>query len=100
LLREHGYASLYDYEKARAGGASLHPLPTLLIVVDEFSELLASKRGVHDLFVQIGRLGRSLGVQFAAGVAAVGRGGVFIGWRGICRTGSHCARFLRWNRAV
>ena len=63
LLREHGYASLYDYERARAGGTQLSPLPTLLIVVDEFSELLNSKPEFMDLFVQIGRLGRSLGVH-------------------------------------
>ncbi|HET6500289.1 MAG TPA: type VII secretion protein EccCa [Amycolatopsis sp.] len=63
LLREHGYASLYDYEKARMAGAALAPFPTLLVVVDEFSELLASKPEFMDLFVQIGRLGRSLGVH-------------------------------------
>ncbi|MFD7905919.1 type VII secretion protein EccCa [Kitasatospora sp. NPDC059747] len=63
LLREAGYSSLFDYEKARAAGAGLAPLPSLLIVVDEFSELLASKPEFVDLFVSIGRLGRSLGVH-------------------------------------
>ncbi len=63
LLRAAGYASLFDYEKARLGGASLAPLPSLLIIVDEFSELLASKPDFVDLFVSIGRLGRSLGVH-------------------------------------
>lgn len=64
LLRKAGnYASVRDYEKARAGGAALAPLPSLLIICDEFSELLSAKPDFIDLFVQIGRLGRSLGVH-------------------------------------
>ncbi|WP_213453727.1 type VII secretion protein EccCa [Rhizomonospora bruguierae] len=63
LLRASGYPSLFDYEKARAAGAQLVPFPVLLIVVDEFSELLSSKSEFMDLFVSIGRLGRSLGVH-------------------------------------
>jgi S-DNA-T family DNA segregation ATPase FtsK/SpoIIIE len=63
LLRAAGFSALKDYEKARAGGAALDPLPTLFVVVDEFSELLSSKREFIDLFVMIGRLGRSLGVH-------------------------------------
>jgi DNA segregation ATPase FtsK/SpoIIIE, S-DNA-T family len=64
LLRRAGnYASLRDYEKARLGGVALPPLPSLLVVCDEFSELLSAKPDFIDLFVQIGRLGRSLGVH-------------------------------------
>ncbi|NMO56938.1 type VII secretion protein EccCa [Actinoplanes sp. TBRC 11911] len=63
LLRASGYASLFEYEKARAAGAQLVPFPVLLIIVDEFSELLSSKNEFMDLFVSIGRLGRSLGVH-------------------------------------
>ena len=63
LLRESGYSSLFEYEKARLGGAALTPLPSLVIVVDEFSELLANKPEFVELFVSIGRLGRSLGVH-------------------------------------
>jgi DNA segregation ATPase FtsK/SpoIIIE, S-DNA-T family len=63
LLRESGYSSLFDYEKARAAGAPLTPLPCLLVVVDEFSELLASKPDFIELFVTIGRVGRSLGIH-------------------------------------
>ncbi|MBL7254444.1 type VII secretion protein EccCa [Paractinoplanes lichenicola] len=64
VLRKAGnYASLRDYEKARAGGAALPPLPSLLVICDEFSELLSAKPDFIDLFVQIGRLGRSLGVH-------------------------------------
>ncbi|HET8604851.1 MAG TPA: type VII secretion protein EccCa [Marmoricola sp.] len=64
LLREAGnYASVRDYEKARADGADLAPLPSLFIVVDEFSEMLSAKPEFIDLFVAIGRLGRSLGLH-------------------------------------
>ncbi len=64
LLRSAGnYSSLLDYEKARAAGAALDPLPTLFVVVDEFSELLAAHPDFSELFVMIGRLGRSLGVH-------------------------------------
>ncbi len=38
-------------------------MPSLFIVVDEFSELLSAKPDFIDLFVMIGRLGRSLGVH-------------------------------------
>jgi S-DNA-T family DNA segregation ATPase FtsK/SpoIIIE len=62
-LRDSGYPSLYEYEKARAAGEQLAPMPTLFLVVDEFSELLASKPEFMDLFVSVGRLGRSLGVH-------------------------------------
>ncbi len=64
LLRRAGnFASLRDYERARAGGAALAPLPILLLVCDEFSELLQRKPEFIDLFVQIGRVGRSLGIH-------------------------------------
>jgi DNA segregation ATPase FtsK/SpoIIIE, S-DNA-T family len=64
LLRRAGnFASLRDYEKARLGGAALAPLPILLVICDEFSELLQKKPEFIDLFVQIGRVGRSLGVH-------------------------------------
>ncbi|GAA3734415.1 type VII secretion protein EccC [Plantactinospora mayteni] len=64
LLRAAGnYVSRYEYEKARRAGEPLAPLPSLLIICDEFSELLAAKPDFIDLFVTIGRLGRSLGVH-------------------------------------
>ncbi|MBI2244110.1 MAG: type VII secretion protein EccCa, partial [Nocardioides sp.] len=64
LLREAGnYASVRDYERARVAGEDLVPLPSLFIVVDEFSEMLSAKPEFIDLFVAIGRLGRSLGLH-------------------------------------
>ena len=64
LLRKAGnYASLRDYERARATGAPLEELPTLLVICDEFSELLSQKPDFIEMFVKIGRVGRSLGVH-------------------------------------
>jgi DNA segregation ATPase FtsK/SpoIIIE, S-DNA-T family len=64
LLRAAGnYASVRDYEKARAEGVPLKPLPSLLVIIDEFSELLSSRPEFIELFVMIGRLGRSLAIH-------------------------------------
>jgi S-DNA-T family DNA segregation ATPase FtsK/SpoIIIE len=64
LLRKAGnYASQRDYERARAAGVPLAPLPSLLLIVDEFSELLTARPDFIDMFVQIGRVGRSLGIH-------------------------------------
>ncbi|MHC0433748.1 type VII secretion protein EccCa [Streptomyces sp. O3] len=70
LLRDAGnHANVHDYEKARAAGAAdpagtaLQPLPSLVLVIDEFSELLTAKPDFIEMFVRIGRIGRSLGVH-------------------------------------
>ena len=64
LFRTAGnYASLRDYAKARSDGVPHALVPTLFVVLDEFSELLAAKPEFIDLFVMIGRVGRSLGVH-------------------------------------
>ncbi|MFF7341552.1 type VII secretion protein EccCa [Streptomyces sp. NPDC008163] len=64
LLRAAGnFAGVHDYERARAAGAALEPLATLVLVIDEFSELLAAKPDFIDTFIRIGRIGRSLGVH-------------------------------------
>ncbi|MFG2193071.1 type VII secretion protein EccCa [Streptomyces sp. NPDC048639] len=41
----------------------LDPLPHLFIVIDEFGELLTAKPDFIDLFLSIGRIGRSIGVH-------------------------------------
>lgn len=64
LLRAAGnFVNAADYATARSRGASLPPLPALFIVVDEFSELLSQHPDFAELFVAIGRLGRSLGIH-------------------------------------
>jgi S-DNA-T family DNA segregation ATPase FtsK/SpoIIIE len=70
LLRRAGNIdSIRDYQIKQAvggtdvDGAPLPPLPYLMIVVDEFGELLSQRSDFIDLFVQIGRVGRSLGMH-------------------------------------
>jgi len=64
LLRAAGrFANAADYEHARRQGLTAPPLPALFIVVDEFSELLSQHPEFAELFVAIGRLGRSLGMH-------------------------------------
>lgn len=64
LLRAAGRsADLTAYGDHRRTDPTLPPLPTLLIVVDEFSELLTAHPDFVDLFVAIGRVGRSLGIH-------------------------------------
>src|SRR5699024_11152477 len=59
------FANVGDYEKARkaSGRTDLPPLPALMIVADEFTELLSAKPDFADLFTQIGRLGRSMHIH-------------------------------------
>ncbi|MEY9857234.1 S-DNA-T family DNA segregation ATPase FtsK/SpoIIIE [Catenulispora sp. GAS73] len=63
LKRAGNMKNVHDYEKARAGNAELMALPSLLVVVDEFSELLTARPEFIEMFLQIGRIGRSLGVH-------------------------------------
>ena len=63
LLHDAGFSCREDLEAARRADATLEPLPSLFIVVDEFSELLAARPEFVDVFVGIGRLGRSLGLH-------------------------------------
>ncbi|WP_407689292.1 type VII secretion protein EccCb [Mycobacterium sp. HUMS_1102779] len=63
LLRSAGCGSAAAYERARAGGAAHSALPSLFVIVDEFSELLGRHPDFADTFVAIGRVGRSLGMH-------------------------------------
>jgi S-DNA-T family DNA segregation ATPase FtsK/SpoIIIE len=66
LLREVGNLdNVREYQRRRAAGqlGDAEPLPYLLVVVDEFGELLANRPDFLDLFVAIGRVGRSLGMH-------------------------------------
>ncbi|MEX0428606.1 type VII secretion protein EccCa [Nocardioides sp. DS6] len=51
------------YQNLIDAGQDLPPLPHLLVIIDEFSELLTAKPDFADLFVAVGRIGRSIGVH-------------------------------------
>lgn len=66
VLQESGnFDRVRDYQSHRKENPQLElpALPSLLVIVDEFGELLANKPDFLDLFVSIGRTGRSLGVH-------------------------------------
>ena len=65
VLREAGnYANVSEYEADRiAGKHEFPPLPALFIVLDEFTEMLMAKPEFGEVFIMIGRLGRSLSVH-------------------------------------
>lgn len=54
------YADLLDQG---AGPGSLEPMPHLLVIIDEFTELLTARPDFAELFLAVGRIGRSIGVH-------------------------------------
>lgn len=64
VLKEAGnLPNVHEYNRRRDQGEQLDPLPSLLLIVDEFSELLTAKPDFAELFVAIGRIGRSIGIH-------------------------------------
>jgi S-DNA-T family DNA segregation ATPase FtsK/SpoIIIE len=64
ILRAAGNVDdIVAYRALQASDPSLPPLPHLLLIVDEFGELLANRPEFIDLFLAIGRVGRSLGMH-------------------------------------
>ena len=64
LLRTAGnFANVGEYNASATAVDEHGPLPALVIVVDEFSELLGQHPDFAELFVAVGRLGRSLHVH-------------------------------------
>ncbi|WP_249188029.1 type VII secretion protein EccCa [Nocardiopsis sp. MG754419] len=64
VLKDAGnLPNLHAYQSARARRPELEPLPHLLVIIDEFSELLTAHPDFAELFVAIGRIGRSIGVH-------------------------------------
>ncbi|MCF3180787.1 type VII secretion protein EccCa [Streptomyces polychromogenes] len=64
VLKDAGnVADIGHYAVLRAEKPGLEPLPHLFVVIDEFGELLTAKPDFIDLFLSIGRIGRSIGVH-------------------------------------
>ncbi|MEU5479071.1 type VII secretion protein EccCa [Streptomyces mirabilis] len=65
VLKDAGnIADIGHYAALRATQRpDLEPLPHLFVVIDEFGELLTAKPDFIDLFLSIGRIGRSIGVH-------------------------------------
>ena len=64
LLADAGRVTdIVEYRMRRAERPELPELPHLLVVIDEFGELLTAKPEFAELFLRIGRIGRSIGVH-------------------------------------
>ena len=65
LLRAAGpdVQKIGQYRALRATDPHLPPMPYLVVVVDEFGELLEARPDVLEVLLSIGRTGRSLGVH-------------------------------------
>ncbi|MET9312000.1 type VII secretion protein EccCa [Kribbella sp. NPDC003505] len=64
VLRDAGnVANITDYRLLRRQRPELEPLPHLFVIIDEFGELLTVRPDFIDLFLSIGRIGRSIGVH-------------------------------------
>ncbi|WP_139005660.1 type VII secretion protein EccCa [Arthrobacter crystallopoietes] len=68
LLKAAGnIANITDYQLHRqerlARGEEMDPLPHLVVIIDEFGELLTARPDFIELFLSIGRIGRSIGVH-------------------------------------
>ncbi|MDR3659161.1 MAG: type VII secretion protein EccCa [Mycobacterium sp.] len=69
------FNSVLEYEAAIAAGHDLPPIPTLLVVADEFSLMLADHPEYAELFDYVARKGRSFRIHilFASQTLDVGR---------------------------
>jgi len=69
------FSSVLEYEAAIAAGHDLPPLPTLLVVADEFSLMLSDHPEYAELFDYVARKGRSFRIHilFASQTLDVGR---------------------------
>jgi DNA segregation ATPase FtsK/SpoIIIE, S-DNA-T family len=63
VLRDAGSPSITHYHEMLRERPDLEPLPHLLLVIDEFGELLTAEPEFVDLLLMIGRIGRSIGVH-------------------------------------
>jgi DNA segregation ATPase FtsK/SpoIIIE, S-DNA-T family len=82
VLREAGrqvqgsaFNSVLEYENARAAGHDLPPIPTLFVVADEFTLMLADHPEYAELFDYVARKGRSFRIHilFASQTLDVGK---------------------------
>ncbi|WP_168581671.1 type VII secretion protein EccCa [Gephyromycinifex aptenodytis] len=64
VLAENGHhPDIFAYAQARRADPELPPLPLLLVIIDEFAELLTAEPEFLETFQGIGRIGRSIGIH-------------------------------------
>ena len=63
LIKKESAVSAHDYQLARRHGKDLPELPDLIIVIDDFAELLAAHPEFLETLGSVAAVGRSLGVH-------------------------------------
>ncbi|MFV1504256.1 type VII secretion protein EccCb [Mycobacterium kansasii] len=64
ILSRYGYPGVREYEEARAAGKHQgEPLGALILVLDEFTQLLELRPGMAKVMDEVARLGRSLWIH-------------------------------------
>lgn len=79
ILRDAQCVSVQEYNKkyVNKDNITYSHLPVIFIVIDEFSELLSQYRESIDLFIAIGRVGRSLGIHMLMASQKLDEGKVY-----------------------
>lgn len=72
VLREAEAKDIWEYRSMRERNAEMDPLPTLIIVVDDYDILASNDHTLREVFGRALRLGRSLGVQCLLAVQPTG----------------------------
>jgi len=66
--------NIKEYQAKWRTQPAMEPMPHLLIIVDEFAELIVSRPDFLDLFITIGRVGRSLGLHLLLATQRIDEG--------------------------
>lgn len=74
-VKGSAFESLFKYNEARAAGADLPPVPTIMVFIDEFSLMIEERPDIVKVIDTVCRKGRTLGmfVHLASQTLDVGR---------------------------
>ncbi|HET8913513.1 MAG TPA: type VII secretion protein EccCa [Ktedonobacteraceae bacterium] len=74
LSRAGNLINIRQYQARRQKNRELEPMPYLLIIVDEFAQLIANHEEFLPLFTKFGQVGRSLGMHMMLATQRVDEG--------------------------
>lgn len=63
LLAEHGVRNLADYQKKQRENDNMEKLPYIILVVDEFADLISQHKDVEKPIARIGQKARAAGIH-------------------------------------
>ncbi|GCF10019.1 type VII secretion protein EccCa [Dictyobacter arantiisoli] len=74
LLSQVGAPNIIEYHKKWRNNPHMEPMPYLIIIVDEFAQLIANYEDFLALFTKFGQVGRSLGMHMMLATQRVDEG--------------------------